>query len=88
MKIVRFAMNYQGFGNVLSLDTPGDISGEYVPLAEAEALADRVRALEKAIADAVESAEEEGVHRYRGTDVPRAFVSILRAALNAPEPTT
>jgi hypothetical protein len=33
---------------------------------------------------AIESAQEEGIHIYRGTDEPRRFVMILHAALDGP----
>lgn len=42
---------------------------------------ERERKLRQAMRAALESAENERIDRYRGTDDPREFVSILRRAL-------
>lgn len=43
---------------------------------------DAANRLKAAISQAIESAEEEGVHIYRGTDEPRRFVVVLREAVS------
>ena len=56
------------------------MSAKPIPIPDVRAA---LLALRRSVAAAIEMAEEENIHRYRGTDEPRAFIVELRRALSA-----